>query len=393
MTKRMKRVIVAIYTDPDFYPPTINAILNFASVFQEVVVVSRNNNQKDFPYPSNVHLQKVGPYCTVREMEKQSLWQKSFYFLQFTLKIWKYAGSAKGELVVLYDHFALFAYYLVHRSLRTKKVWYHNHDMSDKTQMSRYSIGGLAAKYEYAGLQKADFFSLPSVERLVYFPQINSTTQVFIIPNYPSLKVYNSHAAKQSTDNSVRIIFQGFIGAGHSLEEIIQLLPETINGFQLVLTLKGSVTDDYKRKLNKLAGDLKVQHQLFWIGVGPYVELPSITASSEVGIAINRNVDLVSLAQGTASNKIYEYAACGLPAILYKSGQFEKYLKQYSWAYFTDGTLPSLRKTLKEVISDIAQTKKQARKDFEETLNFENVFLPVLDIVTASFQDHPEFIA
>ena len=90
---KFKRAVVAIYVDPDFYPPTINAILNLSECFDEVIVVSRNNAAKDFPYPANVNLKKVGSNCTVRQMEKQSLWKKGFYFFKFCLSFLKYAGN------------------------------------------------------------------------------------------------------------------------------------------------------------------------------------------------------------------------------------------------------------------------------------------------------------
>ncbi len=92
----MKRAVVAIYIDPDFYPPTINAILNLAEKFEEVVVVSRNNTSTDFPYPPNVKLKKIGKCISVRDLEKSPLWSKAFNFLLFNFSFLKYA-KRKGN--------------------------------------------------------------------------------------------------------------------------------------------------------------------------------------------------------------------------------------------------------------------------------------------------------
>lgn len=378
------RAVVAIYIDPDFYPPTINAILNLAEKMDEVVVISRNNSAKDYPYPSNVKLKKVGKFISVRDMEKSSLQSKVANFISFTLAVSKQAREKNTALVVLYDPFALLAFYLVKNTRRGKKIWYHNHDMISKSMNWKFSIGGFAAKFESAAMKHIDFFSLPSKERLQYFENMPATDNVFILPNYPSLKVYSRVPEKKLLDKEVKIIYQGFIGTGHSLENLILLLKEKINGFCLRLVLKGSVNAEYKSLLDSVARENNVSDNLEWIGIGPYRELPAITAACDIGIGINMNNDIVSQAQGTASNKIYEYAASGLPVLLYNTEQYTKYLGQYEWTFFTDGTVDSLRNEIEKMIENIPVLPTKATHDFETTLNFERFFMPALDKVLAS---------
>jgi hypothetical protein len=88
-------------------------------------------------------------------------------------------------------------------------------------------------------MEHIHFFSLPSYDRQQYYPEIKKHIPVFIIPNYPSLQVYNRVKPKAHLTDPIRIIFQGFISAGHSLEEMVALLAEKINGKQLHLILKG----------------------------------------------------------------------------------------------------------------------------------------------------------
>jgi hypothetical protein len=384
---KFKRAVVAIYVDPDFYPPTINAILNLSECFDEVIVVSRNNAAKDFPYPANVSLKKVGSNCTVRQMEKQSLWKKGFYFFKFCLSFLKYAGKKDTELILIYDSIALYAYYLTKNLIGKKTIWYHNHDMQDRNLISSYSIGGLAAKFQKRAMRNIRYFSLPAKERLVYFPGLKESISTFIIPNYPSLKVYKKDNSKPKDDcKTIRIIYQGFIGAGHSLEELITLLPEKINGYNLELILKGSVTDAYRNSIRKTSTKLGVDDKVHWLAIGPYSELPELTCQADIGIGINKNTDIVSMAQGTASNKIYEYAASGLPVILYNSEQFVHYLASYEWTYFSNGSATSLRAVIGQITARLKEISMVARRDFESHLNFEQVFQPVLKKVLSSLK-------
>jgi len=380
----LKRAVVAIYIDPDFFPPTINAILNLAGQMDEVMVISRNNSVEDYPYPPNVRLRKIGKHVSVRDMEKQPWLTKFSCFLQFSFSLYREAKNKATGLVLLYDPFALFAFYLVKRLRSSKKVWYHNHDLPDLKKLRKYSLGYWAAKYELKAMKYIHFFSLPSRERLPFYPMLKAEIPVFIIPNYPSLQVYKREHKTHFENNRVRIIYQGFIGPGHGLEVITKLLGEKINGYELQLVLKGSVSDAYRSSIDRLAKEYGVTGQVNWIGIGGYKDLPALTRSCDIGIGINRNQDAVSLTQGTSSNKIYEYAASGLPVLVNDSEQFNKYLGSYDWAWFTDGSEIVTRKMLEAIIIDIPSSGKLAREEFENSLNFESYFLPALNIVSGS---------
>lgn len=382
----MKRIVVSIYIDPDFYPPTINAIINLAGICDELVVITRNNSKENYPFPPNVKLVKTGQYKSVRESERASFVKKISSFIKFTIALHKYVFNKKSELIILYDPVPLFSFFLLKKigSIKSKKIWYHNHDMPDINLTRKYSVGWWAAKYEHTAMQSLDFFSLPSDDRLVYYPNWKRMDNYFCIPNYPSLKVYNTPARILKDEEEIRIIFQGSIGEGHSLEELIELLQHNIDGKKLRLVLKGSVKENYKQKLNQLAESFGVTNRLSWVGLGPYSELQKLTSSCHIGIGIHKGVDEVSKTLGTASNKIYEYAASGLPVILFDIEQFRKYLGKYSWAFFCDGTMETLKVTIENILNRYAETSAAARRSFEEELNFESHFKKVIPAFQSS---------
>ncbi|HMO61648.1 MAG TPA: glycosyltransferase [Ferruginibacter sp.] len=377
----MKRIVVSIYIDPDFYPPTINAVLNLAAACDELVLVTRNNSKDDFPFPANVKLVKTGRYIPVRDSEKSSFVYKIFSFLRYTCSFWKYAASSRTGLVVLYDSFALYAYWLAKpfAGLKHKKRWYHNHDMPNKQLLRKYSIGWLAAKYEHKAMQSVHYFSLPSTDRLAFYPNWQNKPNYFFLPNYPSLKVYTTaRAVRQlpAPGAELRILFQGTIGEGHAFEAMIELLKKTVMGYPLRLILKGSVRDAYKSKLDGIAQQHGVSSQLTWVGLGPYEQLPQLTATCHIGIAIHSGKDNVRKTLGTASNKIYEYAACGLPVLLYDNEQFRKYLDRYDWAFFCNGTTEGLKTSIEAILNRYDIASAAARRSFEQELNFEKYFYP-----------------
>lgn len=378
--KPFERMVAAIYIDPDFYPPTINAMLNLSELCRRLVVVTRNQAVLDFPFPSHVELVKLGCYRTVLETEAQPLIWKIASFLSFTFAFARRAWSPHVGVVVSYDSIPLWSHFLIRPWLRGPKVhWYHNHDMPVASQLRRFSVGWWAARYEHAALRKMDLFTLPSSDRLAFYPPGTGGAEYHTLPNYPSRNVYTRVASADQPDQEVRLIFQGTIGKNLALESILPLLNERIAGRRLRLILKGGVRPDYKKELTSLAEKLGVTDALQWVGLGPYVELPSLTQSCHIGLAIYMGQDDVGLTIGTASNKIYEYAASGLPVLLYDNEQLRKYLKQYDWAYFTDGSTISIKEQLTRMLDQHPVLSAAARNDFESSLNFEQAFRTVRD--------------
>jgi hypothetical protein len=370
----LKRVVVSIYLHPEYFPPTINAINSLAEICQELVVVTNNNSKDDFFIGKNIRFKKLGECISPIEFEQKSLAYKILFFLKFTLTFFKYSRSKKTDLILMYDSVPLFSFFLFRKLLKKKTIsWFHSHDMPMRDKLKKYSIGWFSAEYELKALQKVSIFSLPTDDRLKYYPNINPNTKYFELPNFPSQKIYNNSLKedrKSTNDKLIKIIYQGTIGWGHSIEEIVTLLESKINGKTLHLTLKGKVKSDYKDAIDKLADLHNVSDKLSWIGVGPYKTVQNITKENHIGIAIH----LGDIPQGTASNKIYEYAACGLPALVYDNEQFNRHLGGYKWAVFTDGSVESLRKAIEYCDNNFDELSKSAIEDFNSLFFFEKDF-------------------
>jgi glycosyltransferase involved in cell wall biosynthesis len=346
-----------------------------SEIAEEVVVVTRNHAALNFPYPSNVTLIKKGKLTTVLDTEKKSILNKIFSFFGYSYTLWRQSIKKDTNLIVYYDAIPLFSFFISRFLINgKKKFWYHNHDMPGTHITRKFSVGWFSGRFEHKAMEYINYFSLPSDDRMKFYPNWKRPEDYFSIPNYPSLKVYLKSEKKVFIDNEIRIIFQGTIGEEHALEELITLLNKNIEGKSLRLILKGSVRPHYKNKLNELAASLGVSSKLEWKSLGPYCELPSLTNTCHIGIAIYMGSDNVRKTLGTASNKIYEYAASGLPVILFDNEQFRKYLSGYSWTYFTNGTADSLEECIKSIISNYDNATMNSRTDFEHSLNFENQF-------------------
>lgn len=374
MIKKSDNLIIGIYFHPEAYPPTLNAIGELSDCFNHVTIVHRPHLKGSWNYPSNVQAISSGAFITSVQQETAPLFKKVFFFIQFTKLLLYECRKNKPVVILVYDNLSLLAYFLIRPLLQKHKIWYHNHDVTETGSLRKYSIGWFAARQEMKAFKYLDIFSLPSEERLSYFPMNNFKGRYFFIPNYPARKFYAGFYTCKQPSQPIRMIYQGSIGPYHGIEEIIPLLKESINGYHLELVLKGPCREEYRKLYTGLAERHGVKNKLFILGVTPYAEVPVAGSACHIGIGILAKQDVMNITLGTASNKLYEYAAMGLPVIYYNSENFTRYLKKYSWAFPADLTTESIRTVIENIIMNYKALSEQAHADFEHELNFENGF-------------------
>ena len=374
-----KTLIVAIYSHPEYYPPTLNALEYLSRDYDTIYLVHRNITGFDWQYPPNVHLVSQKKLLPVREAEKTGFLKKIFWFASFTMLFFSLVRKHKPDTILFYDCMPLLSYRLFHFFMTKPNVlWYHNHDIADPAYLKKNSLTWWAWKSESWIFPKLDLFTLPAVERKTYFPMENLKGRFFFLPNFPSVKIYERYNNVKKDKNYLKILYQGSIGEQHGLEEIIPLLGTDTGQREWQLILKGFIDPVYLQRLQDLAKQYNVAGKLIYKGPGGYREVIENAAGCHIGIGIHKKPDVMNKTLGTASNKIYEYAATGMPVLLYSNEHFKEHLGTYKWAFFTDCTASSLITCLKEIVKDYENMSRQARNDFATSLNFEYYFMPLM---------------
>ena len=131
-----------------------------------------------------------------------------------------------------------------------------------------------------------------------------------------------------------------------------------------------------------MADSAGVSSQVFFYELTSYREVPQLAASCHVGIGIHSKTDIMHTTLGTSSNKIYEYAAAGLPVLVYDNEHFREHLDAYPWALFTDCSNSSLTGCIEKIISGYDHMSEQAYKSFTGQLNYETHFRAVTEFVS-----------
>jgi hypothetical protein len=372
--KDEKNILVLIFGHPEYYPPTLNAIDELSNAFNKITILYRPFLNNKWKYRDNVNLIASGKKIDVKQQEKSTILKKIFFHLQFVIKLFRLIISKKYDTILVYDYLPMLSLYLVSPFLSKKvKLWYHNHDPVFLKDVKIYSIGWFAIHAQNKLMKRLDFFSLPAIERLNYF-SISEKTKVFIIPNYPAKKRYGVIDTTIKNYNNIHLVYQGTIGEGHGLEAINKVINSSDQMADYRLTVIGNIIEEFKLKLEQL----NLNRYINYLGFVPYHKLPSITAQSHIGIAVNIPSEVIYQTGGTASNKIYEYAACGLPILYFDHPHYREYLGQFKWAFATDLSKESIENCIIEIMNNYDYFSQQARNDFLSRLNFESVFEPIL---------------
>lgn len=382
------KVIVCIYFHPEAYPPTLNAIEELSTIAEKVNVIYRPHLSSTWQYAANVVLIPSGKEMSANQQEQASILIKVGLFIHFCKILWKYIHIEKPDVILLYDPIPLLAYRMVRYFTRHKAlIWYHNHDVVEPNTNRKYSIGWWAAQLESKAFQWINLFSLPSKEREPYFPLVTYKGAYFFTPNLPALQFYNRFVPQPKPADELRLVYQGSINAEHGLEELLAVLPYSVAGKILKLHIIGNASDTYRKAFLKQAAVYKVQHQVIFEGYIPYSILPRYTGSNHIGIGINKPQGIIYQTGGTASNKIYEYVACGLPILYYDISHYQAHLEQYQWAFATDLTKESLLSCLTTIADRYEEIAQRAKTDFQERLNYERGFNPILVYLKAKMKE------
>lgn len=374
-----RKILIGIYTDPQGYPPTLNAITELSTCFENIDVLYRPHIDGMWAYPVNVNLHPSGKLMSARAQEQSRLYKKVFFFLMFTWRLLRLGLKHKPKVFLMYDNLALFSYFLVRPFfLLQHKIWFHSHDVHDIQMVRKFSIGWFSIKSEIRNFSKLDIFSLPSSERLKYYNMTAFTGKLFVLPNYPAKSFYNTFYRKDQKLDVIRILYQGRVSEGHGIEDILQTIA-TFNVKNWRLVLKGECNEEYKIELCKLAEELKVFENLEFHGYIKYGDLPKSNADCHIGNAIYEEINVMNSTIGTASNKIYEYAALGFPVLYLANTSAANTLSQYNWAFPVTLNPDSIYQAVNKIMSHYALYSDEARKSFEGGLNFESHFQPVID--------------
>ncbi len=318
MNTGAKRLLYIQYTDPAGYPPLEHSSRMLAEAGWEILFlgIEQNHNLRFPPHP---HIQ-VQLLSMVPPGWKQKV-HYFYYWLWVVLWVlrwrprWVYASDVLSTPIGL-----MLSYF------PRLNVLYHEHDSPAATgQNSAFMRLVLGARLRLARRATANI--LPNAERGKVLQQISNTTRpVMIVWNCPA-KEEVPERPPSATDR-VRLLYQGSIVPERLPVQIIEALAQLPDIVELhVVGYETGGAVGYSQHLRTLADDLGVGHRLVLHGTIPHrADMLAHAATCHIGLAFMPlgSHDFNMLTMAGASNKPFDYMACGLALLVSPLPEWEQ---------------------------------------------------------------------
>lgn len=365
------------YGNPDQYPPIINSARLLAQAGFALDILCRwDDAQCDVRYPDAVRIHRI-------KTETGSAWRE---YLSFVGKVLRRGDSGVSAFIGHDMHGFLPARLLGRHHHRP--VIYHCHDFSEKDR--KIPLGSeLVRLFERRFASGVNLVVVPDAERgAVIEEELGLKHSPLVVANAPMRRAAKRtgalHAALMRHGKTFsRVLFrQGRIGPGHAIESTLQSILDWDNpewGFVLM----GPGEQAYVQTLWTTAKSLGVERQFVVLPPVGYDEVAQFTGGADCGHGLYQPVTLNHRFYTTASNKIMEYMAEGLPLLVSDTPSLKALVNRHECGLTAnEESLKNIAAAVNTLLGDPEKARMMGaagRRAFEKEFCYERQFAPVIE--------------
>ena len=383
-------VLVVMYGNPNYHPPTINAVRIMSERFA-VKVVCRNDAGPTADWPPAVQIERVGELTTADESFGASLWRKLSWYRGFVRRLGAVVSETGLALIYAYDPIGFAASIAALAKLRAKiPVVFHCHDNPVLGRRRIASLQDWIFRYALRHTGDAAFTVFPSKYRApIWLDEARDPRAPMIVPNgaarefYPSREDWNTLARRRW--ESKRILYLGSMGPENGQPQALRALAALPGAVKLDAV--GFGTAEFRSELSELAAGLSLQPRVSISDWVPDPERDRLAERAAVGLVLYRAVNPNWEHSGPSPNKLFQYAAWGLPVVVPDRKSFREFFADDEWVTYADPEDPAaIARAIELVLADrdrYVAMSLAARRAHETKYNYERLFAPVFERICA----------
>lgn len=377
------RLLITIYANPDYYPPTVYAVRILSSYFK-IHILCRNMEPPAREWPSDVTIERFGKYASAREKEAASAGAKLIEYVKFAARTRALIKQMQAAIVYSYDPHAFVASMLGRIARQPTPLVFHLHELPETQNLSWNSLQGWVVWAALARTRSADAVVCPEKFRARHWLTAAGDSRApIIVPNCPENSYFPAPAGWSDTIarryRAREAVYIGYASADNGHLEALRALAMT-DGIRLRVI--GGYRAEFEVAFNALAQELGVGDRVSLDGWLALDELQARASHASLGLSIYKPVTKSLEYVASASNKLFEYAAMGLPVIVPDRESYRGFLGDAEWVTYADLEKPeSIARAINSILADgerYLAMSRAARRAFESQYNYERVFEPVL---------------
>lgn len=374
-----RRLQAVFYGNPDQYPPIINGARLLARAGFALDIFCRwDVAQRNVAYPDTVQIHRI-------KTETGSIWREYLSFVRQVVQ----CGNSGAALFIGHDMHGLLPARLLGR-LHRRPVIYHCHDFAEKDR--KIPAGSqLVRLFERRFAAGVNLLVAPDAERgAVIKEELRLKQSPLVVANAPMRHaaersdVLQAALLAQGKTFSRILLRQGRIGTGHAIEPTLRSILHWDNqewGFVLM----GLGEQAYFQALSTTAKSLGVERQFVVLPPVGYDEVPQFTRGADCGHGLYQPVTLNHRLYTTASNKIMEYMAEGLPLLVSDTPSLKALVNRYDCGLTANEESPaSIAAAVNTLLGDPEKARMMGaagRRAFEQEFCYERQFAPVIESI------------
>jgi glycosyltransferase involved in cell wall biosynthesis len=384
------RLLVVMYGNPNFHPPTINAVRIMSERF-EVKVVCRNEAGPTAEWPQAATIERVGEPVTAAETFGASAWRKLAWYRTFVRRIRAAITETGPALIYAYDPIGFAAAIAARGKLRAEiPVAFHCHDTPTLGRPQIASLQDWIFRYALHHTNEAAFTIFPSQYRApLWLDRAGDPRAPMIVPNGAAREFYPSRedwsALAQRRWESKRVLYLGSMGPENGQPQALRALADLPDAVKL--DVAGFGTAEFRRELSELAAELSLQDRVSISDWVPDTERDRRAEQAAVGLVLYRAVNPNWEHSGPSPNKLFQYGAWGLPVVVPDRKSFREFFADDQWVTYADPEDPaSIARAIEFILAHRERyiaLSLAARAAHETKYNYEHLFAPVLEKICA----------
>lgn len=373
-------LLMAIYANPDDYPPTRNAVQILADDFR-IRIVARNGDKAIASLPADVTIDRIGPAWTARALENASAGRKADGYLRYIAALRRVVAESQPRLIYAYDPIAFAAAMMVHADT---PVVFHCHDVPELEGLSPLSLQSWLIRYALRHTRNAAAVVFPEKHRAEYWlAAAGDSRRPIIVPNGAARGFFDLpgdwtvFAAKRFAGRTA--LYYGWLSTANAEISAIRALAFATN---TKLALMGSTTPDFDVAIRDLVADVSLQGKIELHSWSEH-EKAHLLETSALGLVLYKPSSENWEFSGSAVNKLFEYAAAGLPVVVPDRLSYREFLAGEEWVAFAEIENPeSIAAAINSILASrdrYVAMSRAARDAHEKRLNYEVQFATMLN--------------
>jgi glycosyltransferase involved in cell wall biosynthesis len=383
-----RKIIYVQYTNPAAYPPLQHSSRILANRGWQVLFLGTGAFGADslsFPYHERIRVKKL-PFCPPG-------WRQKFHYFWFTLWViyrtlryrpsWIYASDPLSTPVA-----SIISFY------PGTRIIYHEHDSPPRKSSDYHSAFMRIVMWTRQLLAKRAYYCIiPNEKRLQQFKsETGDETRALCVWNCPAKEEVISPRHANNT-GVLRVTYHGSIVPATlptTVVKALKLLPDNV-----ILKIIGYETighTGYVQKLENIASEIGIRHRVNIIEPKHRKELFEICSTCDIGLSLLplNSRDMNHRNMVGASNKAFDYLACGLALLVPQLSDWEKLYVEPGYGRSCNPEDPmSIAEELNWFLEHPEETRQmgeKGRKRILEEWNYESQFKQVASLLNGIVQ-------